>query len=212
MFVRDEGVGETVIARVAGGAEVLQPVLAGVEFLKGGLGEGEEQAAGVWVGGVFFDDDGATGGECGGGVTAEGAVGERKVAGGEDGDRPDGDEVAGEVVIRADGLNGGLDGRAVGGGKEGVGGRAEGGEEAEGVEGSVELGFDLGFEEVGFVGGGLDDPVAVGFERFGDGGEAGGAAGKRFGGVEGGVEGAVCAGGRGCDERVCRGLGWGWRG
>lgn len=124
VLVCDEGVGESVIVRVGWGAEVLEPVLAGVagvEFLKGGAGEGEDQAACVWVGGVFFDDDGATGGEGGGGVAAEGAVGEGEVAGGEDGDGPDGDEVGGEVVVGADGLVGGLGGRAVGGGEEGVG-------------------------------------------------------------------------------------------
>src|SRR5215469_9558284 len=48
--------------------------------------------AGAGMGGVGFDDDGISGGECGGGVSASDGEREREVAGSEDDDGTDGAE------------------------------------------------------------------------------------------------------------------------
>jgi len=65
--------------------------------------------------GMTFDDDGATGGPCGGGVATGNGKGEGEVAGAEDSDRADGNEhtadvgARGGLAIRLGGVDDGFD-------------------------------------------------------------------------------------------------------
>ena len=56
--------------------------------------------AGAGVSGMSFDDDGTSGGECGGGVSATDGEGEGEVACSEDGDGTEGTQHGAEVWTR----------------------------------------------------------------------------------------------------------------
>ncbi len=132
---------------------------AGVEVvLDDGLGDGAgDEFAGAGVGGVSFDDDGASGGERGGGVTAGGAVGEWEVAGAEDGDGPEGAEHSSDVGL-GEWASGGV--AAVDGGADPGAVADHRGEEAEGVDGAFAFGDEASGAEAGFGGGDFHEVVA----------------------------------------------------
>lgn len=191
--VADEGLADLELG-VAAGVEVGEEAWVEVEFGDGvGDGEGDEFAcAGVcWV---SLDDDGAAGGECGGGVASCGGVGEGEVSGAEDGDGPEGAEHASEVGLWG-GFAGGL--AEIDGGADPAALAYEIGEEAEGVGGAVAFGADAGWGEAGFSGGPGDEVFAAGFDVGGDSCEEFCTGVGWEGG--GGVEGAPCGVGGGVD-------------
>ena len=151
---------------------------SGVETVGGDrLGDGAaDDLPGSGVGVVGLDDDGAAGGERGGGVTAGDGEGEREVAGAEDDDGADGDLALPDVQPRCRGTVrlGGVDA----GGVE-VPGPDHLGEESQLSDGTADFTGQPCRGQPGLGHGTVDDRFAHGFDVVRDRLEEGGALGRR---------------------------------